>query len=108
VGIAKLYEYLALNAIPTCKVVATLLLQEWEDDTHTPEMGAWESTGIPKTSEFNCKGQNILHWGVFYIIGSYQSVDIENGLAGATWTSAAKVMPKRKVASQIGNLTPNH
>jgi hypothetical protein len=38
--------------------VATPLLKECEDDTHTPEMGTWESSGTPKTSEFNCKGQN--------------------------------------------------
>jgi hypothetical protein len=38
--------------------VATLLLEEWEDDTHTPEMGTWESVGTPKTSEFDFKGQN--------------------------------------------------
>jgi hypothetical protein len=34
-------------------VVATLLLEEWEDDTHTPEMGTWESTGTPETLEFD-------------------------------------------------------
>jgi hypothetical protein len=38
--------------------VATPLLKECEDDTHTPEMGTWESFGTPKTSKFNCKGQN--------------------------------------------------
>jgi hypothetical protein len=40
--------------------VATPLLKECEDDTHTPEMGTWESFGTPKTSEFNCRGQNTL------------------------------------------------
>jgi hypothetical protein len=49
--------------------VTTPLLEGCEDDTHTPEMGTWESTGIPKTSEFDCRGQTTLHWGVFYIIG---------------------------------------
>jgi hypothetical protein len=29
--------------------VATPLLEECEDDTHTPEMGTWESSGTPKT-----------------------------------------------------------
>ncbi len=48
--------------------VTTLLLEEWEDDTHTPEMGTWESTGTPKTLEFDCRGQNTLRWGVLYII----------------------------------------
>ncbi len=44
-------------------------LRKCEDETHTPELGTWESLGTPKTSEFNCKGQNTLHWGVLYIIG---------------------------------------
>ncbi len=34
--------------------VATLLLEECEDDTHTLKMGTWKSTGTPKTSEFDC------------------------------------------------------
>jgi hypothetical protein len=47
--------------------------------------------------------------GVFFIsLKSYQSVDIENGLAWAIWTSAAQVIAKRKVRSQTGNLTPDH
>jgi len=32
-------------------------------------MGTWESFGTPKTSNFNRRGQNISHWGVFYFIG---------------------------------------
>jgi hypothetical protein len=44
-------------------------LRECEDETHTPEMGTWESSRTPKSSEFDCKGQNTSHWGVFYIIG---------------------------------------
>jgi hypothetical protein len=46
---------------PTTQNVTNLLLEECEDDTHTPEMGTWESTGTPKTSEFDCRGQNTLH-----------------------------------------------
>jgi hypothetical protein len=41
-----------------CKIVATPLLEECEDDPHTSEMGTWESSGTPKISEFNCRGQN--------------------------------------------------
>jgi len=41
-------------------LVATPLLEECEDDTHTPEMGAWESPETPKTLEFDCRGQNTL------------------------------------------------
>jgi hypothetical protein len=49
--------------------VVTLLWEECEGETHNPEMGAWESAGILETSEFNYKGQNTLHCGIFYIIG---------------------------------------
>ncbi len=78
-------------------------LRECEDETHTLEMGTWESSGTSESSEFDCKGQNTSHWGVFYIIGklskcrcpkwatppigeffisleSYQNVDVQNGL----------------------------
>jgi hypothetical protein len=44
-------------------------LEECEDDTHTPEMGTWESSGTPKNSEFDCRGQNTSTWGVLYIAG---------------------------------------
>ncbi len=33
-------------------------LKECEDDIHTPEMGTQESSGTPKNSEFDCKGQS--------------------------------------------------
>jgi len=44
-------------------------LRECEDETHTLEIGTWESSGTPKTLEFDCRGQNTSHWGVLYIIG---------------------------------------
>jgi len=44
-------------------------LRECEDETHTPKMGTWESSKTLETSEFDCRGQNTLHWGVLYIIG---------------------------------------
>jgi hypothetical protein len=47
--------------------------------------------------------------GMFFIsLESYQSVDVENGLTWAIWTSATHIMPKRRANSQIGSLTPNH
>jgi len=45
--------------VHTCTIV-TPLLEECEDDTHTPEMGTWESSGIPETSELDFRGQNTL------------------------------------------------
>jgi len=50
------------------KVVATPLLEECEDDTHTSEMGIWESFGTPETSEFDCRGQNTSPWSVLHVI----------------------------------------
>jgi len=47
--------------------VATPFLEECENDIHTLEMGTWESSGTPETSEFDCKGQNISLWGTPYI-----------------------------------------
>ncbi len=46
-----------------------LTLREGEDETHTLEMGIWESSKTSKTSEVDYKGQNTLQWGIFYIIG---------------------------------------
>jgi len=31
-------------------------------------MGTWESSRTSKTSEFNCRGQNTLPWGVLHVI----------------------------------------
>jgi hypothetical protein len=46
---------------------------------------------------------------VFFIsLESYQNVDVKNRLTWAIWTSAAQVMKKRKVRSQIGSLILDH
>jgi hypothetical protein len=50
--------------------------RECEDETHTPEMGTWESTGTPQTSEFDYKGQNISHWGVLISLESYWNLNV--------------------------------
>jgi hypothetical protein len=44
-------------------------LKECEDDTHTPKMGTWESSGTFKNSKLDCRGQNTLPWGVLYTVG---------------------------------------
>jgi len=44
-------------------------LRECEDGTHTLEMGTWDPSETLEILEFDYKGQNTLHWGVFYIIG---------------------------------------
>ncbi len=50
--------------------LATPLLEECEDDIHTPEMGSWESSGTFKTSELDFRGQNTFPWSVLHIIGN--------------------------------------
>jgi len=48
----------------------TLTLPKWGlGSPHTPEMGTWESSGTPKISEFDCRGQNTSPWGVLHVIG---------------------------------------
>jgi hypothetical protein len=61
--------------------VATPLLEECEDDTHTPKMGTWESSGTPETLEFDCRGQTPRLEVFFISLKSYRSVDVENGLS---------------------------
>jgi len=78
---------------------------KWEDETPTPKVGDWESSGTPECLEFDSIDQNTLHWGVLGVIGK---VDVQNDLALVIWTSAPQVMGKRRVGSQTGSLTPDH
>ncbi len=83
-------------------------LRECEDETHTPEMGTWESSRTPKISEFDCRVKTPCIRCFFISLKSYRNVDVKNGFACAIWTFVAQVMAKRKVGSQIGNLIPDH
>jgi hypothetical protein len=55
--IKPLYN-IKLGLILKAYIVATSLLEECEDDIHTPEMGTWEPFGTLEILEFDCKGQN--------------------------------------------------
>jgi hypothetical protein len=50
-------------------IVATPLWDRCEGEAHTPESGKSESSGTPKNSELEFRGQNTWHWGVPYTIG---------------------------------------
>jgi hypothetical protein len=57
------------GAINSTNNVATPLLEECEDDIHTPEMGTWESFETPEILELDYKGSKHLalrisscHW----------------------------------------------
>jgi hypothetical protein len=71
----------------------------------------WElgsPSGLPKLQS-SIVGVKTPRIEVFFIsLESYQSVDVENGLTLAIWTSAAQVMAKRKAGSQTGSLTLDH
>ncbi len=51
------------------KTVATPLWAKCEGEAHTPKSGNLESSGTPKNSELELKGQNTSHWGVLGVIG---------------------------------------
>jgi hypothetical protein len=88
--------------------VANLLLEEWEDDTHTPEMGTWESIGTPKSSKLNYRGQTTSHWGVFYIIEKLSKCKCWKWDGMSHLDICSTSYDKKKVESQIASLTPDH
>jgi len=61
-----------------------------------PKWGLGSPPGLPKLQS-SIAGVKTPCIGVFIIsLERYQSVDVENGFAGAIWTSAAHVMAKKK------------
>jgi hypothetical protein len=73
-----------------------------------PKWGLGSPSGLLKLSNSIARVKTP-HLEAFLIsLENYQIVDVENGLAQAICTSIAQVMAKRKVGSQIGNLTSDH
>jgi hypothetical protein len=79
--------------------VTTPLLEECEDDTHTPKMGTWESFRTLETSEFDCRGQNTSHLDVFISLERYRSIDVQNALTWTIWTSNTSYGKKKSQES---------
>jgi hypothetical protein len=71
-------------------------------------MGTWESFRTLKVQNSIARVKTPRIGALFISFESYQSVDDENGLAWAIWTSVALIMAKRKVRNQTKNLTPDH
>jgi hypothetical protein len=88
--------------------VATPLLKECEDDTHTLEMGTWESFGILKTSEFVCRGHNTSHQGVLYIIRKLSKFKCWKWLCMSHLYIYNTSYSKKKGWESNWQLTPNH
>jgi hypothetical protein len=73
-----------------------------------PKVGSWSPPGLPKIQN-SIAGVNSPRIWVFLVsLKSSWSVDVQNDLAWAIWTSAAQVMGKRRARSSIGSLTPDH
>jgi hypothetical protein len=61
-----------------------------------------ESSRSPECLELDSKGQNNSHWGVLGVVGKVlKNVNIENGLALAIWTSAAKLWAKEGLGVKL-------
>jgi hypothetical protein len=88
--------------------VATPLWAKCEGEAHTPKSGKLESYGTTENSELDCRGQTPRIWAFLVSLESSWSVDVQNGLAWAIWTSETQVMGKRRAGSQTGSLTPDH
>jgi hypothetical protein len=77
----------------------------------TPTLSKWglgSLGGLPKLQSWIARVKTPCIAMFFISLKSYESVDVENELAWAIWTSEAQVRGKRRVGNQIGNLTPNH
>jgi hypothetical protein len=64
-----IYWHIYNNSLVKTFLVATRLWGKCEVATHTPEMGTWESSGTPKNSELDWRGQNTSLWSVLYTVG---------------------------------------
>jgi hypothetical protein len=89
-------------------VVATLPRESVRMRLTLPKWGFGSPPRLPKLQSSIVRVKTPCIQMFFISVETYQSVDVENGLAWTIWTSAAYVMPKRKVESQIGSLTPDH
>jgi hypothetical protein len=70
--------------------------------------GNLESSRTPATSELDNRAITPHLEVLFISLKRPWSVDVENGLAWAIWTSIAQVIVERRVGSQTANLTLDH
>jgi hypothetical protein len=73
-----------------------------------PKVGTWSPLGLPQFQSSTTEGKTLCLNVFFILLERPWSVDVENGLAWAIWTSIAEVMVERRAGSQIGSLTPDH
>jgi hypothetical protein len=81
----------------------------WKNVKMTLTFPKWELGSPSRLSKLQSRiaGDKTPRIEVFFIsLENYENLDVENELAWSIWTFAAQVTCKRRVESQIGNLTP--
>jgi hypothetical protein len=73
-----------------------------------PKVGSWSLPGLLQLQSSTIESKTPRLEILFIPLERHWSVDVENGLAWAIWTSIAQVMGKRRVGNQIVSLTPDH
>jgi hypothetical protein len=82
--------------------------QVWGWSPTLGKVGSWSPPGLLNVQSSTASGKTPFIWVFLVSLERSWSVDNENGLALAIWTSLTQVMGKRRAGSQIGSLTPDH
>jgi hypothetical protein len=90
---------------PSCR---NPTLAKCEDETHTPKVGDWESSGTPEFLEFDSKGKNTSPWGVLGVIGKVLKCRCSKWPRIGHLDICSPSYGQKKGRSQTGNLTPDH
>jgi hypothetical protein len=93
---------------PTCWVSQPYFGQVWGETQHLEKVRIWSPPGLPNVQSSTARPKTPRIEVFLVSLERSWSVDIENGLALAIWTSVAQVMGKRRAGSQTGSLTPDH
>jgi hypothetical protein len=108
------YKLIFCNPMNQHKEIKLIFLSQpycWKSGRMTftfPKWGFGSLSGLPKLQSSILRVKTPYIEALFISLKSYQSVDVENGLAWMIWTFAAQVTSKGNVESQIGSFTPNH
>jgi hypothetical protein len=101
------FSYLCFMFVSVCLDVATLLWPSVGVKPNTwKKVRSWSPSGLPNVQSSTARPKTPCI-GVFLVsLERSWSLDIENGLALAIWTSVAQVMGKRRAGSQTDSRPP--
>jgi hypothetical protein len=100
-------EFLSYNYVKLL-YVATHFEGSVRSPLTLPKMGLGSPPGLLKTQSAIVGVKTPRIEAFFIPLERSWSLDVQNGLAWAIWTSAAQVMVERRARSQTGSLTPDH